>query len=164
MMMQEAWSEHSNIPALFDAISDCVEVADKDLAGIAFELQRREWTMVSPLAIPLERSAPQSKGHSLVKGNVVISVSKFPEREEATFSRIIAFVGPDADRSELEARLQTDLGFVPLSRSSRFALAAPPMSDEVLAEFFQYEEHVVRIQFVEENGTIGVNITVASNG
>ncbi len=153
-------SAQSNVVDLLKAVEDCTaETVGAQKTG-GSGLETKGWVKLTDKAFNLERSAPTSRSLAYVRRNVSLSVTPQPA---GTTCRILAFLDTSTDHSSLTTRLQRDLGFSAMTRSSKFALRNPTVSNETLAQFYETKAHLVRVKFEPESAALGVNIVVAPN-
>ncbi|MCR2833583.1 hypothetical protein [Parerythrobacter lacustris] len=158
--LEAAMSAHSNVADLLDAVKDCTaETVGAQNPG-ADALKAKGWAKLTDKQLNLERSDPASRSLAYVRRNVSLFVTRHPG---GTTCRILAFLDTDTDRSGLTTGLQQDLGFSVMTRSSKFALRNPTVSEDMLAQFYETKAHLVRVKFEPESAALGVNIVVGPN-
>jgi hypothetical protein len=158
--LETAMSAHTTVDDLIKAVDDCTaETVGAQKAG-ASALEAKGWVRLSDKAFNLERSAPASQSLAYVRRNISLSVTR---QSGGTTCRILAFLDTDTDRSGLTTGLQHSLGFAAMTRSSKFVVRNPTVSDDMLAQFYETKAHLVRVKFEPEGAALGVNIVVGPN-
>jgi hypothetical protein len=158
--LEAAMSAPTSVADLLAAVEDCTIATAMAQAAGAAALEAKGWVSLIEEGFNLERSAPASLSLTYVRRNVSLSVTYLTG---ATACRIIAFLEPDADRASLTTGLQQGMGFAPLSRSSRFALRNPTISDDILAQMYETQANMIRVKFEPESAALGVNIVMGPN-
>jgi hypothetical protein len=158
--LEAAMSAQSTVADLIKAVEDCTAVTVVAQKASASALEAKGWVKLSDKAFNLERSDPASQSLAYVRRNVSLSVT---QSAGGTTCRILAFLDASTDRSSLTMGLQQDMGFSAMTRSSKFALRNPTVSDETLAQFYETKAHLVRVKFEPESATLGVNIVMGPN-
>lgn len=153
-------SAHTSVADLLKAVEDCTAETATSQDASASSLEAKDWVKLTDTPFNLERSNPTSQSLAYVRRNVSLSVTRLAG---GTTCRILAFLDAGTDRSSLTKGLQQDLGFSAVTRSSKFALRNPTVSDDVLAQFYETKAHMVRVKFEPERAALGVNIVMGPN-
>jgi hypothetical protein len=158
--LEAAMSARTSVADLLAAVEDCTFAITMAQEPSAAALEAKGWVRLTDQGVNLERSAPASRSLAYVRRNVSLSVTHLTG---GTACRIIAFLEPDADRASLTTGLQQGMGYAPLSRSSRFALRNPTISDDVLAQMYETKANMIRVKFEPASAALGVNIVMGPN-